>query len=90
VVNRDSVITETEDTVKLAKGESESGLLGSLGELLLLDSKVTNDDSVRGDETLERTGSVVDGELCSVGLVGRRGGRIVLGVELKSQTSPLM
>lgn len=88
VVDRDSIVGETQDTVKLAKGESESGLLGRLGKVLVLDRKITDGDGVLRDEALERSRAVSDGKVGSVGFVGGRLGRVVFGVKLYLSCSP--
>lgn len=82
MVDRDGVVGETEDTVKLAKGKRESGLLGGLGKVLVLDGEIADNDGVLRDKALERAGAVSDGKLGAVGLVRGRGGRVVLGVQL--------
>lgn len=83
VVDRDGVVTETEDTVKLAESESKSGLFGRLGKVLVLDCNVADGHGIARDKALERAGTVSDGKLCAVRLVGGRGGGVKLGVELK-------
>jgi hypothetical protein len=75
----------TEDTVELAKGKRKSRLFGRLGKVLVLDDEVADLEDVVRDEALERTGSVSNLERGVVGLVGRRSGRVVLGVKLHDQ-----
>lgn len=82
VVDRDGIVGETKDTVELTKGKSESWLFGCLGKVLVFDGKITDDDSVLRDKALERSRSVSNGKVSSVGLVGGRSGRVVLGVKL--------
>jgi len=74
----------TKDTIELSESERKSRLLGRLSEILLLDGEVSDREGVLREEALEGSGTVVDLEGGSVGLVGRRGGRVVLGVKLKS------
>ena len=69
MVDRDSVVGQAEDTVKLAKGKGKSGLLGGLGKVLVLDAQVTDGDSVLGNKALERSRAVTDGKVGAVGFV---------------------
>jgi hypothetical protein len=87
LVDGDVVVRQSEDTVKLAKGESETGFLGGLSEQLVLDDQVGDTEVVTRDETFNATGSVLDGELGPVRLVRLGGGRVVLGVKLRESTS---
>lgn len=82
VVDGDGVVCQSKDTVEFTKGKSESRLFGGFGKVLVLDGKVTDDDSVLRDETFEGTGSVSNGKLGSVGLVGGGSGRVVFRVQL--------
>jgi hypothetical protein len=81
-VDRDSVVAETQNAVKPAKGESQTRLAGGLGKVLVLNADVTDGNSVLGDETAQATGSVADLELGAILLEGRRRGGVVLGVEI--------
>ena len=54
MVDRDGIVSQSEDTVKLAEREREPGLLGRLGKVLILDDKITDGDSVPGNEALKR------------------------------------
>lgn len=85
MVDRDSVVSETENTIEFTKGKCESGLLGSLGKVLVLDAQVTDSDGVLRNESLKGARSVLDGELGTVSLVGRRLGGVVLGVKLDDE-----
>ena len=69
LVNTDGIVTQTEDTVESAKGESKTGLLGSFTEELVLNLDVTDLDSVLGDVTLDGTRAVADSEVGAVLLV---------------------
>jgi hypothetical protein len=90
VVDRDGVIGQTQDTIEATEGESQTGLLGSLGKVLALDLEVTDLDIIVGDETRQAAGSVVDLELTAVLLVGGRGRRVVLGVEVAGDAAALL
>jgi hypothetical protein len=87
LVDGDIVVRQSEDAIKLAKGESETGFLGGLSEQLVLDDQVGDTEVVTRDETLDATGSVLDGEFGPVRLVRLGGGRVVLGVKLRGSTS---
>lgn len=81
VGDRDGVVGQSEDTIKLAEREGESGLDGRLGKVLVLDGEVTNGENIVGDDSFEGSRTVLDLELGAVGLVSGRGGGIVLGVK---------
>jgi hypothetical protein len=81
-VDTDSVVAKTHDAVEPAEGEGETGLGGSLGEVLVLHLEVTNLEDVLGDEAAKRAGAVADLEVGAVLLVCRRRRRVILGVEV--------
>ncbi|KAI3486309.1 hypothetical protein L1887_50203 [Cichorium endivia] len=80
-VDRDRVVGQAEDAVKLAKGERQAGLAGGLGEVLALDGEVADLEHVVRDNALHGARAVLDLELGAVLLVARRGGAVVLLVE---------
>lgn len=84
LVNTNRIVSQTEDTVESAEGESKTGLLGSFTEELILDLDVTNLDSVLGDVTLDGTGAVADSKVGAVLLVCRRAAVVILVVEVAS------
>lgn len=90
VVDRDGVVGQAHDTIKATKGKGQTGLLGSLGKVLALDLEVTDLDIIVGDETRQAAGSVVDLEFTTVLLVGGRGRRVVLGVEVAGNAAALL
>jgi hypothetical protein len=65
----------------LAERKGKTGLLGGLGEDLLLDGETADGHCVVGNVALERARAVTDGEVRAVRLVRRRSRGIVLGVE---------
>lgn len=72
LIDGDGVKAQTQDTVEAAKGKSQTRLLGSLGEVLVLDLQVANLQSILGYEAAQATRSVPNGELGAVLLVGAR------------------
>lgn len=88
-VDADRVVGETEDTVKLAKGESKTGLRGSLGKVLTLDLQVADGQDVVGHDTLHGARTILDLEFGAVLLVRRRGRVVVLGVQEASDRRAL-
>lgn len=90
VVDRDGVIGQTQDTIEATESESQTGLLGSLGKVLALNLEVADLDIIVGDETRQATGPVVDLEFTAVLLVGGRGRRVVLGVEVAGDAAALL
>ena len=64
-----------------AESESETWLLGSLGEVHLLHREITHGEDVVRDEAFHRTRAIADFNTSSVGLVGGRGTGIVFRVE---------
>lgn len=72
VLDRDGVVREAEDTVKLSKRKRESRLLCRLAKVLVLDLEVADGQDIVRNDPLHRTGAVVDLELGPVGLVRRR------------------
>jgi len=87
VVNRDGVITESEDSVEFGDNKGESGFSGGFSEVLVLDLKASDGDGVLADEASQRSSSVLDRERSSVGHIGRRGFAVVFLVELASKIS---
>lgn len=65
------VVSETKDTVKLAKGKSKTGLLDRLTKVLVLNDDATDVEVVVADDTFERSRAVLNTELGAVGLEGR-------------------
>jgi hypothetical protein len=82
LVDGDGVVAETHDAVEAAKGKGKTGLRCGLGKVLVLDLEVANLEDIVGDEAAELTGAVADLERGAVLLVGRRGRRVVLAVEV--------
>jgi hypothetical protein len=70
--DRDGVITETKDSVKLAKGKGKTGLLYRLAKILVLNDDAANLKIVITNDTLKRTRAILDAKLGTVGLEGRR------------------
>ena len=68
-IDADGVVAETQDTVKAAKGKSQTGLRGSLTEQLVLDLEVTNLKGVLGDVSLYSSRAIANGEIGAVLLV---------------------
>lgn len=73
----------------LSESKGESRFLGGFGKVLRVNGNVSNAEFVVGNETLHRSGTVMDGELCAVRLVGRGSARIILGVKEASNGSAL-
>ena len=71
VVDRNGVITETQDTIKSTKGKSQARLAGGFTEELVLDLKVSNPQNVLGDVACNLARAVADTELGSILLVCR-------------------
>ena len=65
----------------LAKGEGETWLLGCFGKVHIFHSEITHGENIVRDEALHGTRTVVDFNTGSVGLVGRRGTRIIFRVK---------
>ena len=81
LVDRDGIVSETQDTVEPAEGESKTGLLSSLSEELVLDLEITNGYGILGDEPAQAARAVLDRKGGAVlGEGGRRRG-LVLGVQ---------
>ena len=80
-VDRDGVVSKTQDAVKLAKGKRQTGLAGRLGKVLALDSEVANLENIVGDDALHGARAVLNLELGAVLLVRRGSGAVVLLVE---------
>mmetsp|Transcript_38822 Transcript_38822/g.123396 ORF Transcript_38822/g.123396 Transcript_38822/m.123396 type:complete len:251 (+) Transcript_38822:505-1257(+) len=72
-VHRDGLEAEAEDAVKLCRNESKPGLLGCLGEDLVLHLQVPQRESVLGEEPRQGAAAVLDRELLAVSL--REGGQ---------------
>lgn len=68
-VNGDGIETKSKNTVKAAKGEGETWLVGGLCEILPLDLQITDLKGVLRDESAQATGSVFNSELTAVLLV---------------------
>mmetsp|Transcript_38821 Transcript_38821/g.123383 ORF Transcript_38821/g.123383 Transcript_38821/m.123383 type:complete len:269 (+) Transcript_38821:505-1311(+) len=81
-VHRDGLEAEAEDAVKLCRNESKPGLLGCLGEDLVLHLQVPQRESVLGEEPRQGAAAVLDRELLAVSHVGGRLGCIELAVEV--------
>jgi hypothetical protein len=81
LVDGDGVVSKTEDAIKSTEGESQTGLLGSFSEELILDLEVTDGDDILGDESAQAARAVLDSEGGAVLAEGRGGRRLVLGVE---------
>ncbi|KAH3668175.1 hypothetical protein OGAPHI_001929 [Ogataea philodendri] len=60
LIDGNSVVGQSQDTVKLTKSESKTWLAGCLGEVLFWNDKVSDSQSVLGNVTLKRSGTVVD------------------------------
>ena len=84
MVDRNSVISKTKDTIESTKGKGKTWLRGSLTEQLVLDFQVTHLDGVLGNVTLDGSRSVSDGKVGAVLLVGRRAAVVILLVEVAS------
>lgn len=84
MVDRDGVVTKTQNTVKATKGEGQARLVGGLGEVLILDGNVANRYSVAGNEALKTTRAVLDRKRTAVLLVCRGRGRVILVVQVAS------
>ena len=65
----------------LAKGEGETWLLGGFSEIHALHREIAHAEDIVGNKALHGTGTIVDLNTSSVGIVGRRGAGIVLRVE---------
>jgi hypothetical protein len=89
-VHGNAVIAETEDTVEATKGESQTGLLSGLSEVLVLDLEVADGDNIIGDETRQAARSVVDLELGAIFLISRGSGRVVLRVKVAGDAAALL
>ena len=73
----------------LSESKGESRLLGCLCEQLVLDGEITNCNVIAGHKALHGSTAVLNGELGTVGLVCRRRGRIILGVQEAGDRSAL-
>jgi len=80
-INGDGRPAETADSIELTDLEGETGLLSGFSEELVGDDKVTHLDGILRDETRERTRTVTDLKVSSIGDVGGRLRRLVLLVE---------
>lgn len=89
-VDGDGVVSETQDTIEAAEGESETWLLGSLSEILLLDGEVTDVEGVLGDETAQATRAVDNLEAGTVALVGAGSIGIIGLVKVASNGATLL
>jgi len=81
LVDGDGVVSQTQDAVESTKGKGKTGLLGGLGEELVLDLEVTNGHDIAGNESAQASGAVLDGEGRPVLRVGRRRGGVILCVK---------
>lgn len=81
LVHRDGIVAETQDTVEAAEGEGQTGLTSSFSKVLSLDLEVTDGEVIVGDVTGKTATAVVDLEVRSVLLVGRRGRGVVGGMQ---------
>lgn len=61
---------KTKETHLLSKCKSKTGFLGRLGKVLVLNGEVTNSERILRDETLHGTGTILNRELGTIGLVG--------------------
>lgn len=82
LVDRQPVKAQAEDAIESTKGERQARLLGSLGEVLVLDLDVADLNDIVGNETRQAARAVRDLELGAVLLVGRRSRRVILGVQV--------
>lgn len=73
----------------LAEGKSETRLLDSFGEVLVINAQVTNGQGVLRDKAFHRTRAILNGEFGSVRLVCRGLARIILGMQETSNGSAL-
>ena len=83
LVDRDGIIGQSQNPIEFPKGERQTGLLGGLPEQLVLDDQIRDSECILADETLDATGSILDGKLGPVLLVSGRSVRVVLGMELQ-------
>ena len=89
LVNRDGVITQTQNTIESAEGKGQSRLASSLSEVLLLDLQVADLQSILRDETAQATGTILDGKLGAVLLVCARRRGVIFAVEEASNRTAL-
>jgi len=75
------MISETEDTIKSSKCKGQTGFLGSLSKVLVLDFKTTKCNNIVADEALDRARTVLDAKLSAIGAIGVRLSRIVFAVK---------
>ena len=68
--DRDGVVAQSKDTIKLAKGKRQTGLLDRLAKVLALYDSSTDLDIVVADDALERSAAVLDRKLGSIGAEG--------------------
>lgn len=70
LVDGDGVVAQSENTVKPAKGKSKTRLIGGLSKVLLHNLQITNLECVLRHKPAELAGSVLDGKLGAIRLVG--------------------
>ena len=70
-VDGDSIISETQDTIKSTESKCKTWLLGGFGEDLVFDREITNGQSVLRNETAELSRPISDLERSSILLVCR-------------------
>jgi len=71
LVNRDGIESEAQDAIESTKGKSQTWLLGSFGEDLVLDLEISDGHHILRHKTAETAGAIADLERCSVLLVCR-------------------
>ena len=60
LVDGDGIISETQNTVESAEGESKTGFLGSFSEDLVLDLEIANSHMVLGDKSAKASRAISD------------------------------
>lgn len=81
LVDRDSVVPETQDAVEPAESEGKTWFLGGLSKQLVLDLEVANGHGILGNEASQAARAVLDRERGAILREGRRGRGVVFCVE---------
>lgn len=69
LVDRDGVVSQTQDTIETAESKGQARLAGSLSKVLLGNLQVADRHGILGDETAQAARSILDRELGAVLLV---------------------
>lgn len=89
LVDRDGVISQSQNAIESAESKGKTGLTGRFRKILILDFQIANLKNILRDKATQATGSIADGELGAVLLVGTRGRGVILAVQVACDGSTL-